>query len=102
MHKTTSPYFLDTPTIRYRKIVQSFKQKMMFLLKSDPLIIVGDKYHNVGQTAGLTEPFDERIVKYFKKIIRNGYRNNKNLQSRGTEFVKIKYFSVRDIPLTKM
>ena len=45
-----------------------------------------------GQTAGLTEPFDERIIKYLKKIIRNGCRNNKNLQSRGAEFVKDKIF----------
>ena len=89
--KTNSPYFLDTPTIRYRKIVQSFKQKILFLLKSDSLIR-GHKYHNVGQTARMTEPLDERIVKYLKKLIRNGCRNSKDLQSRAAEFVKDKIF----------
>ena len=41
----------------------------------------------MGQAAGLTEPLDERIVKYLKKLIRNGCRNSKDLQSRAAEFV---------------
>ena len=89
--KTTSPYVLDIPTIRYRKIVQSFKPKILFLLKSDSLLD-GHKYHNMGQAAGLTEPLDKRIVKYLKKLIRNGCRNSKDLQSRAAEFVQDKIF----------
>ena len=85
----TTPYLLDTPAIRYRKIVQSFKQNIFFLLKSDSLL-GGHKYHNVGQAAGLTEPLDLRIVKYLKKIIRNGCTNSKDLQSRAAEFVQDK------------
>ena len=46
----------------------------------------------MGQAAGLTEPLDERIAKYSKKIIRNGCRNSKHLQSRATEFVQDKIF----------
>ena len=64
--KTTSPYLLDIPTVKYRKIVQSFKQKILVLLKSDSLL-GRHKHHNMGQAAVLTEPLDERIVKYLKK-----------------------------------
>ena len=32
----------------------------------------------MGQAAGLTEPLDEKIVKYLKKLIRNGCRNSKD------------------------
>ena len=45
-----------------------------------------------GQAAGLTEPLDERIVKYLKKLRRNGCRNSKDLQSRAAEFVQDKIF----------
>ena len=81
----------DTRRIRYRKIVQSFKQKYLFLLKSDSLL-GGHKYHNMGQAARLTEPLDERIIKYLKKLIRYGCRNSKDLQSRAAEFVQDKIF----------
>ena len=64
---------------------------MLFLLKSNSLL-GGHKYHNMGQAAGLTEPLDERIVKYFKKIIRNGHKNSKDLPSRAAEFVQDKIF----------
>ena len=37
----------------------------MFFLKSGSLL-GGHKYHNMGQAAGLTEPLDDRIVKYLK------------------------------------
>ena len=46
----------------------------------------------MGQAAGLTEPLEERIVKYLKKLIRNGCRNSKDLQSRAAEFVQDKIF----------
>ena len=46
----------------------------------------------MGQAAGLTEPLDERILKYLKKLIRNGCRNSKDLQSRAAEFVQDKTF----------
>ena len=71
--------------------MQSFKQKILFLLKSDSLL-GGHKYHNMGQAVGLTEPLDERIVKYLKILIRNGCRNSKDLQSRAAEFVQDKIF----------
>ena len=71
--------------------MQSFEQKILFLLKSDSLLR-GHKYHNMGQAAGLTEPLDERIVRYLKKLIRNGCRNSKDLQSRAAEFVQDKIF----------
>ena len=57
----------------------------MFLLKSDSLL-GRHKYHNMGQGKG------ERIVKYLKKLIRNGCRNSKDLQSRAAEFVQDKIF----------
>ena len=44
------------------------------------------------ELTGLKEPLDERIVKYFKRLIRNGCRNSKDLQSRAAEFVKHKVF----------
>ena len=44
------------------------------------------------ELTGLKEPLDERIVKYLKKLIRNGCRNSKDLQSRAAEFVKHKIF----------
>ena len=47
----------------------------------------------MGQAVWLTEPLDERLVKYLKKKkIRNGCRNSKHLQSRATEFVQDKIF----------
>ena len=46
----------------------------------------------MGQAAGLTERLDERIVRYLKKLIRNGCRNSKDLQSRATEFVQDEIF----------
>ena len=46
----------------------------------------------MGQAAGLTELLDERIVKYLKKLIRNGCRNSKGFQSRAAEFVQDKIF----------
>ena len=42
-----------------------------YLLKSDSLL-GGHKYYNMRQTAGLAEPLGEKIVKYLKKLIRNG------------------------------
>ena len=63
----------------------------MFLLKSDSLL-GGHKYHNMGQAAGLTELLDERIVKHLKKLIRNGCRYSKDLQSRAFIFVQEKVF----------
>ena len=62
-----------------------------YLLKSDSLL-GGHKYYNMGQTAGLTEPLGEKIVKYLKKLIRNGCRNSKDLESRAAEFVQDKVF----------
>ena len=46
----------------------------------------------MGQAAGLTESLDKRIVKYLKKLIRNGCRNSKDLQFRAAEFVPDKIF----------
>ena len=77
MLKTTSPYLLDTPAVRYRKIEQRFKQKILFLLKSDSLL----GYHDMGQAAGLTETVDETTC-----------RNSTDLQSRSAEFVQDKIF----------
>ena len=79
-------YFSFLTTIRSRKKGQSFKRKTLFLLKPDSLL-GGHKYHNMGQAAGLTEPLDERTIKYLKKLIRNRRRNSKDLQSREAEFV---------------
>ena len=80
MLKTTSPYLLDTPAVRYRKTEQRFKQKILFLLKSDSLL-GGYKYHDMGQAAGLTETVDETTC-----------RNSTDLQSRSAEFVQDKIF----------
>ena len=44
----------------------------------------------MGQAARLTEPPHQRIAKYFKKLIRNGCKNSKDLQSRAAEFVQDK------------
>ena len=46
----------------------------------------------MGQAAGLTRPLDEKIVKYLKKLIGNGCRNSKDLQSWTGEFVQNKIF----------
>ena len=46
----------------------------------------------MAQAAGLTEPLGEKIVKYLKKLIRNGCRNSKDLESRAAEFVQDKVF----------
>ena len=85
MLKTTSPYLLDTPAVRYRKIEQRFKQKILFLLKSDSLL-GGYKYHDMGQAAGLTETVDETTC-LIALICNHGQPNS----------YKIKYFSVRSI-----
>lgn len=76
--KTTTPYLFNTQIIRYRKIVQSCKRKTLFLPKSDSLLS-GHKYRNMGKATGLTEPLGEKTVKYFKKLIRNGCKNRKDL-----------------------
>ena len=41
----------------------------------------------MGQAAGLVEPLDEKVALYLKKIIRNGCRRVKELQSGASEFV---------------
>ena len=41
----------------------------------------------MGQAAGLVEPLDEKVALYLKKIIRNGCRSVKELQSGASEFV---------------
>ena len=46
----------------------------------------------MGQAAGLTRPLDEKIVKYLKKLIGNGCRNSKDLQSWTGKFVQNKIF----------
>ena len=46
----------------------------------------------MGQAAGLRQSLGERIIKYLTKLIRNGCRNSKDLQSRAAEFVQDKIF----------
>ena len=48
--------------------------------------------HHMGRAAGLVEPLDERVALYLKEIIRNGSRCVKELQSKASEFVRVKIF----------
>ena len=48
--------------------------------------------HHMSQAAGLVESRDERVALYLKEIIRNGCRRVKELQSRASEFVRVKIF----------
>ena len=45
-----------------------------------------------GQATGLVEPLDKRVALYLKEIIRKGCRRVKELQSKGSEFVREKVF----------
>ena len=68
------------------------KMEHKYQLLTRSSLLGGHKYHNMGQAVGLTEPLDERIVSYLKKLITSGCRNSKDLQSWAAEFVQDKIF----------
>ena len=53
-------------------------------------IVGGHKYDNMGQVTGLIELLDGRIVKFLKKLFRNGCINSKEMKSKAAEFVQDK------------
>ena len=61
-------------------------------------IVGGHKCHNMRLATGLTEPLDERIVKFLKKLLRNGCINSKEMQSRAAEFLQDKIFFGKKYP----
>ena len=58
-------YYRKQCKILSEKCYFSYEDISMFFLKSG--FLLGEhKYHNMGQAVGLTEPLDDRIVKYLK------------------------------------
>ena len=56
-------------------------------------------FHHTGRAAGLSEKLDERISKHLRKLIENGNRSVKDLQSRAKEFAREKILFDENAPM---